>query len=166
MDSLVDDSIERGVSLVLEGVSIRPSTKLIDKFREAGGTACGVLLVVSDEESHKKLLLKRGFITGNTKAEEKKLNNFDRVRKIQDEMIRSAKESGWVLIEQRMDPDPLDVVADALVQSSMCMMKTEIIGPIEEDCVLPEGKKFSPSEIVRANKTKGVDEDSKKEIEI
>jgi hypothetical protein len=53
-------------------------------------------------------------MTGNKAAEEKKLKSFDRVRLIQDEMIRSAKENGWLLIEQRVDPDPLDVVADEL----------------------------------------------------
>jgi len=79
------------------------------------GTACGVLLVVSNEETHKQLLLKRGFITGNKAAEEKKMKSYDRVRLIQDAMITSAKDSGWTLIEQRVDPDPLDVVHLALV---------------------------------------------------
>lgn len=136
VDSLVDDAIQRGVSLVLEGVSIRPNRKLIDKFRAAGGTACGVLLMVSKEETHKKLLLKRGFMTGNSKNEERKLKSFDRVRLIQDEMIREAKESGWVLIEQRVDPDPLDVVADELFKSSSCRIKNDLIEELEEDCSL------------------------------
>ena len=124
--------------MVLEGVSIRPSRKWIDKFTAAGGTACGVLLVVSKEETHKKLLLKRGFMTGNKGAEEKKLNNFDRVRMIQDEMIRSAKESGWVLIEQRVDPDPLDVVADELFRVASCKNSEEMITDFE-DCDVTNG---------------------------
>ncbi|KAL7468076.1 hypothetical protein ACHAXS_008303, partial [Conticribra weissflogii] len=165
VESLIDDAIERGVSLVLEGVSIRPSRKWIDKFRDAGGTACGVLLVVSNEETHKNLLLKRGFMTGKAGNEEKKLRSFDRVRKIQDEMIRSAKESGWVLIEQRVDPDPLDVVADELYKSSICMMQNEIIEEIEEDCIVPKGKNINIREFVRADKV-GFEEESKKEIEI
>ena len=99
MDGLVDDAIKHGVSLVLEGVNLQSSRRWIDKFAEAGGTACGVLLVVSDKETHKKLLLKRGFVTGNKEVEERKLERFDRVRQIQEEVIRSAGDSGWVLIE-------------------------------------------------------------------
>ena len=137
IEGLVVDAIRRGVSLVLEGVSIRPSKKYIDMFNEAGGTACGVLLVVSDNDRHKSLLNKRGFITGNINAEEHKLESFDRIRLIQDEMIRSAKESGWVLIEQRIEPDPLDVVADELYKVNACKMKDMLMDKLDEDCVLP-----------------------------
>jgi len=169
VDTLVEDSIDRGVSLVLEGVSIYPSRKWIDKFTAAGGTACGVLLVVSKEETHKNLLLKRGFMTGNTGAEEKKLKSFDRVRLIQDEMIRSAKESDWVIIEQRTDPDPLDVVSDALFQSASCMMKDHLLDKLEDDCVLNNNaKKTSINDLVKAEKAMAaaVAEESKEEIEI
>ncbi len=125
------------MSLVLEGVSIRPSRKYIDRFAAAGGVACGVLLVVSDEERHKQLLLKRGMLTGKAEAEERKVANFDRVRKVQEEMIRCARESGWVLIEQRVEPDPLDVVADELYKASACMVKDMLMDELEEDCILP-----------------------------
>eukprot|EP00578_Thalassiosira_sp_NH16_P022927 CAMPEP_0181082832 /NCGR_PEP_ID=MMETSP1071-20121207/3833_1 /TAXON_ID=35127 /ORGANISM="Thalassiosira sp., Strain NH16" /LENGTH=213 /DNA_ID=CAMNT_0023164447 /DNA_START=226 /DNA_END=867 /DNA_ORIENTATION=+ len=170
VEGLVDDAIERGVSLVLEGVAIHPSKKLIDKFTQAGGTACGVLLLVSNEQTHKNLLLKRGFITGKTGAEVKKLKSFDRVRLIQDEMVRSAKESGWVLIEQRVDPDPLDVVADELFKSAACAMKDALIDELEEDCMLPNGgRKIAMNELVRMEKKHleaAVAEQSKEEIEI
>jgi len=168
VDTLVEDSIDRGVSLVLEGVSIYPSRKWIDKFTAAGGTACGVLLVVSKEETHKNLLLKRGFMTGNTGAEEKKLKSFDRVRLIQDEMIRSAKESDWVIIEQRTDPDPLDVVSDALFGSASCMTKDQLLDKLEEDCVLNNNAKKIPiNDLIKAEKAMAaVAEQSKDEIEI
>jgi len=172
VETLVDDSINRGVSLVLEGVSIYPSRsqKWIDKFTAAGGTACGVLLVVSKEERHKQLLLKRGFMTGNTGAEEKKLKSLDRVRLIQDEMIRSAKESGWVIIEQRTDPDPLDVVADALFESASCKLKHQMLDKLEEDCVLNNNASKTPiDDLVKAEKAAMVAaaiNEAKEEIEI
>jgi len=168
VEGIVDDAIQRGVSLVLEGVSIQPSRKWIDKFTAAGGTACGVLLVVSNEATHKNMLLKRGFMTGNKGAEEKKLNSFDRVRLIQDEMIRSAKENDWVLIEQRVDPDPLDVVADALHKASTRMMKDALIDELEEDCMLNVGSKTAINNLVRAEKEhlQAASEETDKEIEI
>ncbi len=130
VEGLVDDAIQRGVSLVLEGVSIKPSRQLLDKFRASGGVACGVLLMVSDEERHKQLLRKRGFVTGKKKAEDDKLRSFERIRLIQAEMVRCAKESDWILIEQRVDPDPLDVVSNIL-------MKDYLIDELDEDCLLP-----------------------------
>lgn len=183
VEGLVDDAIERGVSLVLEGVNLEPSRKYIDKFAAAGGSACGVLLVVSNEAQHEGMLLKRGFSTGNAEAEEKKLKSFDRVRQIQEEMIRSARESGWVLIEQRVDPDPLDVVADELYKASACMMKDALMDELEEDCVVPTttpadgdpgdgGRQAARpiDELVRAEKehylAQAADEDSKEQIEI
>lgn len=168
VDSLIEDSIQRKVSLVLEGVSIYPHRKWIDKFVQAGGTACGVLLVVSKEETHKNLLLKRGFMTGNTGAEEKKLKSFDRVRLIQDEMVRSAKENGWVIIEQRVDPDPLDVVADALFKNASCMVKDQLLDELEEDCVLTNNpEKIAITDLVKAEKSAlAVAENAKEEIEI
>ena len=33
-------------------------------------------------------------MTGNSKNEQKKLKSFDRVRRIQDEMIKNAREAG------------------------------------------------------------------------
>ena len=104
----------------------------------------------------KNLLLKWGFKTGNKGAEENNLESFDRVRLIQDEMKKLAKESGWAIIEQRVDPDPLDVVANELFKASACRMKDALIDELEEDCVL--NFKSSPvskpaiSDLVRAEK--------------
>lgn len=115
VESLVDDAIARKVGLVVEGVHIIPDIKLIQKWEEAGGVATGCLLQVSNPETHKKLLKKRGFITGNVENEEKKINAYERVRAIQDEMMRLADDSGWLRIEQRTEPDPLEMVASKLV---------------------------------------------------
>ena len=114
VEGLVDDAINRGTGLVLEGVSIKPSNKWIKKWEDAGGVAIGCMLTVPDEDVHKSLLLKRGFITGKGNPEAKKLKSFDRVRLIQAEMVRLAVESNWLLIEQKVEPDPLDMVAGRL----------------------------------------------------
>jgi hypothetical protein len=39
---------------------------------------------------------------------------FNRIRSIQKEMISSATESGWLLIEQKLEPNPIDIVNDLL----------------------------------------------------
>lgn len=111
---LVDDAIHRGVSLVVEGVHVVPSTELIRRWEESGGVAVGCLLTIKDADAHKALLHRRGVSTGKGDAEEKKIKAFDRVRAIQDEMIRLAEESNWLLIEQKLEPDPLEMVASRL----------------------------------------------------
>lgn len=41
---------------------------------------------------------------------QKKINAFSRIRSIQDEMIKMATLNKWLLIEQRLEPDPIDIV--------------------------------------------------------
>jgi hypothetical protein len=69
----------------------------------------GCLLTITDADSHKALLFKRGEIT--KKGEAKKLDAFDRVRAIQEEMIRLAKMHHWLIIEQKLEPDPLEILS-------------------------------------------------------
>ena len=130
VQELVSDSIRRGQGLVLEGVSIAPSKKLIEMWEEAGGVATGCLLTVSDETTHKKLLHKRGFLAGSQSEQalkdQKKLQSFDRIRDIQTEMIKLANESHWILIEQKVEPDPLEIIASNLSPES------------EADCEIPD----------------------------
>ena len=121
LEGLVDDAIARKTCLVLEGVSLVPSTKWIDKWEDSGGYACGVLLTVTKEDVHKSLLLKRGFLTGNQENEQQKLQDFHRVRLIQDEMIRRAQAAEWLLIEQKIEPDPLEIIENEFLEKEGCV---------------------------------------------
>ena len=112
VEELVDEMIGRGASIVIEGVHLIPESRLIERWEESGGVATGIMLTVPDEEAHKSLLLKRGATTG--KGEEAKLEKFRRIRAIHDEMVRLAQDEGWQLIEQNLQPDPLDIVASQL----------------------------------------------------
>jgi 2-phosphoglycerate kinase len=112
VEDLVHEMIDRGVSLVVEGAHLVPHNALIQKWNESGGVAVGIMLQVSDEEAHKSLLVRRGVTTG--KGEEEKLRKFQRVRVIQDEMSRLAKEADWLIVEQNLQPDPFEIVASRL----------------------------------------------------
>lgn len=112
VESLVIDSLNRGVSLVLEGVHIVPSNELLDKWRADGGEAVGCLLVINDAEAHRDLIFKRGEIT--KKGSEKQQLAFHRIREIQQEMIDLAQENKWIIIEQQLGPNPMDIVAAKL----------------------------------------------------
>jgi len=116
VDALVRDAIERGVSLVVEGVHLVPSNKLLDQWKHAGGAAVGVLLTISDSQSHENLIYRRGEIT--KKGEEKKIKAFGRIRSIQDEMIRLAESSKWLMIEQKLEPEPIEIVTSLLLEQN------------------------------------------------
>jgi 2-phosphoglycerate kinase len=113
---LVDDSLKRGYSLVLEGVHILPTNALIERWKAAGGVATGLVLVIPDEKAHLDFIKKRGQQTG--KGAEKQVNGFPRIRQIQGEMMRLAEINKWMVIEQRtVEPvDPIDVIDDVLNQ--------------------------------------------------
>lgn len=118
VEGLIDDAMKRGTSIVVEGVHVVPNNVLIDKWENAGGVAVGVLLQIKDEDKHKRQIRKRGVMTGAIEAEEKKIASFHRIRAIQDEMMRLAKENKWIQIEQRTQPDPLDLIGSALTGES------------------------------------------------
>eukprot|EP00586_Coscinodiscus_wailesii_P012551 CAMPEP_0172510834 /NCGR_PEP_ID=MMETSP1066-20121228/231783_1 /TAXON_ID=671091 /ORGANISM="Coscinodiscus wailesii, Strain CCMP2513" /LENGTH=279 /DNA_ID=CAMNT_0013289983 /DNA_START=64 /DNA_END=903 /DNA_ORIENTATION=+ len=125
VEELVDDAIKRGQSIVVEGVHVVPDKTLIDKWEEAGGVAIGCILQIKSEDKHKLQLRRRGVMTGAMEAEETKIMSFDRIRAIQDEMMRLAKESRWLQIEQRTAPDPLDLVAEQLMEDADCELPAE-----------------------------------------
>lgn len=112
VNALVDDAMKRGTSLVLEGVHIQPNNEMLDRWRANGGTALGCLLIIKNAEAHRSLIFKRGEVT--KKGEEKKIKAFDRIRKIQDAMFKQAVAHDWLLIEQKLEPDPLEIVTALL----------------------------------------------------
>ena len=75
-----------------------------------------------------------------------------------------------VVVEQRTDPDPLDVVSDALFGSASCEVKDQLIERLDEDCVLNNNaSKTAINDLVRAEKkamAAAVAEEEKEEVEI
>lgn len=114
LQGLVDDSLDRGTSLVLEGVHLIPSNDLIERWRKRGGVALGCVLVIKDPEAHQELLRRRGESHHCIVHSNSQLKSFDRIRAIQDEMIRLGHEHNWLQIEQRIELDPLETISDLL----------------------------------------------------
>jgi len=123
VEGLVVDSIARNQGLVLEGVGVAPSDKLIKLWEEDGGVATGCLLTITDEETHKSMLKRRGLLAGKSskqnQKDQEKIDNFDRIRMIQNEMIELAHNAKWILIEQKIEPDPLEIIASKLCEDDV-----------------------------------------------
>ena len=116
IDGLVDDAIKRGTSLILEGVHVIPSQKIIRKWTDSGGVATGCVLTITDPTAHKEVLARRGEMT--RKGAEQQMKAFARIRFIQEEMIRLAKLNNWIIIEQKLEIDPIDQITASLISSS------------------------------------------------
>jgi 2-phosphoglycerate kinase len=112
--SVVDDSIKRGTSLILEGVHIIPSDEIIAKWEASGGIAIGSVLTIPDAEVHKTVIERRGELL--KKRADNQLRAISRIRKIHDEMLRLGKLHNWLIIEQRprLTPSPLALVQNTL----------------------------------------------------
>jgi len=108
IENILDDCIQRGTSLVLEGVNTIPSRTLIDKWRAHGGVAAGVVLTIPDPEIHAKVIRKRG--------DPEEIKNFHRIRAIQDEMVELGRQNRWLIIEQKpsLEPRPIELLTDEI----------------------------------------------------
>ena len=89
--------MREGIDLLLEGVHIIPSDRLIRSWIESGGIAVGVIMAVSDEEKHKSMIKSRD--AHSFRRHDRYIANFDRIRKIQDGLIERSKIASWPVID-------------------------------------------------------------------
>lgn len=113
--ALLDDTMARGTSLVVEGVHVVPSAQLLDRWRRRGGRALGCLLTVPDEALHRQLLSDRLLAT-NSVSSRHQLHHLDRIRAIQTEMRRLAQAAQWLQLAQRTQVPVAALVDDVLAR--------------------------------------------------
>ena len=103
---------EKGIDLLLEGVHFYPNKEVIDSWRESGGSASGVVLYVADEGRHRSMIANRE--KHNGKKVDHYLGNIGRIRAIQEEMIATGSQSGWLLIDPTKQRNLQRVVSNFL----------------------------------------------------
>ena len=110
--AVIDRAMSKGSDLLLEGVHYFPNKEVIDLWREAGGVATGVVLYVSSEERH------RGMIANREKHNGKKmdhyLENLDRIREIQEDLVISGSDIGWLVIDPTTESDSIRLISSSL----------------------------------------------------
>ena len=111
--AVIERAISKGTDLLLEGVHYVPNKEVIDLWREAGGVAIGVVLYVSSEERHRGMIANRE--KHNGKKADHYLGNLDRIREIQEELVLSGSEFGWLVIDPTKESD-----STRLISSSLC----------------------------------------------
>jgi len=110
--AVIERAQEKGGDLLLEGVHYSPGSGCVDSWKNSGGRACGVVLHVSDEERHKEMICKRE--KHNGRKLDHYLGNFDRIREIQEVMVDTGSQSGWLLIDPTIESDVIAIISDLL----------------------------------------------------
>jgi hypothetical protein len=108
--AVVNRAISKRSDLLLEGVHIIPGSGILEGWRESGGIASGVLLHVEDEDTHRQFIRMRE--KHNDRGLDHYLNNLDRIRAIQEEMLGKADESGWLVLDASIG-DPVRQIGDS-----------------------------------------------------
>jgi len=97
IEATIERALREGIDLLLEGVHIVPSEKLLNSWRQAGGIALGVIMVVSDENKHEEMLRSRD--AHSFRRADRYIANLKRIRNIQDGLVEKSKISKWPIVD-------------------------------------------------------------------
>jgi len=98
----------KGSDLLLEGVHVIPDAQILNDWRGAGGIACGVVLYVEEGDRHQRFIVRRE--RHNNRGLAHYLDNLDRIREIQREMVSNGREAGWLVMDASVQDDPVGMV--------------------------------------------------------
>jgi len=98
----------KGSDLLLEGVHVIPDTQILNDWRGAGGIACGVVLYIEEGDRHQRFIVRRE--RHNNRGLAHYLDNLDRIREIQREMVSNGREAGWLVMDASAQDDPVGMV--------------------------------------------------------
>ena len=108
IEAVVERARRQGVDLVVEGVHIIPSRKLIGAWEAAGGAAVGIVVKIEDEDTHRKRIEER---EANTwRGAERYRIGFDRIRSIQRAIEERGSGAEWKVVDSRLHQDGLGMV--------------------------------------------------------
>ena len=100
----VERARREGIDLLLEGVHVVPSARLLKAWEDAGGVALGVVMVVDEERTHQAMLKSRD--AHSYRRSDRYLANFNRIRAIQAGLVERAKIANWPTVDPtRVDND-------------------------------------------------------------
>ena len=112
VQAVIERALEKRGALLLEGVHYSPNKDVIDKWREAGGIATGVVLYVTSENMHRGMIANRE--KHNGKQVDHYLGNLDRIREIQENLVVSGSHSGWLLIDPTKESEAAGIISNSL----------------------------------------------------
>lgn len=112
IEAVIERALEKRSDLLLEGVHYFPNSEVIDRWRDSGGIATGVVLYVVSENMHRGMIANRE--KHNGKKIEHYLENLNRIREIQEHLVVCGSESEWVLVDPSREADAEGIIANSL----------------------------------------------------
>jgi 2-phosphoglycerate kinase len=103
ISATIERARREGIDLLIEGVHIVPSDRLLRAWREGGGIAVGILMQVETEEKHREMLKSRD--AHSYRRADRYLAGFDRIRRIQDGLQERAKIASWPVVDPSWGSD-------------------------------------------------------------
>ena len=101
----IERARREGIDLILEGVHIEPSSRLLRSWRDSGGIAIGIVMYVNDESQHTSLLKQRE--VHSFRNAERYISALPRIRAIQDSLKEKAKIADWNILDPMVVRDSL-----------------------------------------------------------
>jgi 2-phosphoglycerate kinase len=93
----IERARREGIDLVLEGVHLEPSSRILRSWIDAGGIAIGIVMHVDDENQHISFLKQRE--SHSFRNAERYISALSRIREIQDGLIEKAKIANWYTLD-------------------------------------------------------------------
>jgi 2-phosphoglycerate kinase len=108
IEAVVERARRQGVDLIVEGVHVIPSRKLIGSWEAAGGAAVGIIVKIEDEDTHRERIEER---EANTwRGVERYRIGFERIRSIQRALEERGAGAEWKVVDTRLHQDGLGMV--------------------------------------------------------
>lgn len=109
VESGVLATIERaqreGIDLILEGVHLEPSSRLLRAWRNSGGIAIGIVMHVEDKKKHTSFLKQRE--SHSFRNADRYISALPRIRSIQDSLKDKARIADWNTLDPTLTKDSL-----------------------------------------------------------
>jgi len=104
----IERARREGIDLILEGVHLEPSSRLLRSWRDSGGIAVGIVMHVGDEEQHASFLKQRE--THSFRNAERYISALPRIRAIQDSLKEKSRIADWNTLDATVVKDSLERV--------------------------------------------------------
>ena len=110
--AVIQRALDKRSDLLLEGVHYLPNKEVIEEWRNAGGIATGVVLYVTSENMHRGMIANRE--KHNGKQVDHYLDNLERIREIQEDLVVSGTQSEWVLVDPTKESAAAGIISNSL----------------------------------------------------
>lgn len=102
----IERARREGIDLVLEGVHLEPSIRILRSWQDAGGIAIGIVMHVEDETQHSSFLKQRE--SHSFRNADRYISALPRIRTIQGSLKEKAKLADWNTLDPTRVKDTME----------------------------------------------------------